>query len=78
MCVCVCVAAGFLFYRPLEQKYGSQLESNAAGSHSEEPCWIPSGIIGPGKQVIAWIALNFTTPAAAREMRSSSATAPGK
>lgn len=60
MCVRVCAADGILFYRPVEQKYGSQLESNAAGSHSEEPCRIPSGIIGTGKQVIAWIVLNFT------------------
>lgn len=64
MCVCVCVYmrenVGFYFLRPVEQKYGRELESIAAGSHSEEPCRIPSGIIGTGKQVIDRIALNST------------------
>lgn len=64
MCLCVCgfvrtCAAGrILFYRPVEQKYGSQLESNAAGRHLEELCRFLLGIIGAGKQVIAWRALN--------------------
>lgn len=53
MCARVCV-----FYHPAEQKYGSQ--SDACGSHSEEPCRFPWGIMGAGKQVIAWMAPNFT------------------
>lgn len=64
MCICVrvcaCAASGILFYRPVEQKYGSQLESNAAGRHLEELCKRLVGIIGTGKQVIAWVALNCT------------------
>lgn len=37
-----------------------QPESDARGSHSEEPCRFPLGIMGVGKQVIAWMAPNFT------------------
>lgn len=60
MRVSVYAAGRILFYRPVEQKYGSRLESNAAGRHLEELCKHLLGIIGTGKQVIAWIALNYT------------------
>lgn len=60
----VCAAGGILFYRPVEQKYGSRLESNAAGRHLEELCRFLLGIIGTRSQMIAWNAqkLHFVCP----------------
>lgn len=55
MCICTCMcvlsSSGAEIWQP---------ESDARGSHSEEPCRFPWGMLGAGKQVIACMAPNFT------------------
>lgn len=49
-----CTAGKLLFYRPVKQNYGNSWRA-AAGRHSEERYWFLLGIIGTGKQAIAWM-----------------------